>query len=222
MLWWVQFVPHLDLFIHFLLDTVWIHGVEWCLHHWWLLCSVQLPCSTESAAELFRQLMWDSFSSVFESKEKRTASFGLVFRRISSDWKSPEKGTLDYFLNHLPLKWLSSSYSGDLTICLWRWGTLAINTSAVYISVLEYSYFYYTSLCKLSLQNWILHSVLPCITWWLLVFEQQNTKYKWQCFVVWCKLQKLACTWPSSEGCVRPLLHWLLMAPIPNVSISGI
>lgn len=180
----VQIVPHLDLFIHFPLDTVWIHGVEWCLHHWWLLCSVQLPCSTESAAELFRQLRWDSFSSVSESKEKRAASFGLVFRGISSDWKSPEKRTLDCSLNHLPLKWLSSSYCGDLTICLWCWRTLAINTSAVYVSVLEGSYFYYTSLCKLSLQKWIFHSVLHCITWWLLVFEQHNIKSTVLCHLV--------------------------------------
>lgn len=82
MLWWIQVVLHLDHFIHFPLDTVWIHEVGWCLHHWWLLCSVQLPCSTESATEIFRQLRWDSFSSVSESKEKRVAILGLVFRRI--------------------------------------------------------------------------------------------------------------------------------------------
>lgn len=41
--------------------------------------------SATFATEDGRHLRWDSFSSVFESKEKRVASYGLVFRRISSD-----------------------------------------------------------------------------------------------------------------------------------------
>lgn len=63
MLWGIQVVPHLGFFIHFPLDAVWIHGMEWCSRHWWFLWSVQLPCSTESGTELFRHLRWDSFSS---------------------------------------------------------------------------------------------------------------------------------------------------------------
>lgn len=40
-LWVMQEVPDFDLFIHF---PLWIHGVEWCLCHWWLLscCSAVL------------------------------------------------------------------------------------------------------------------------------------------------------------------------------------
>lgn len=46
---------------------------------------IAMVSSATFATEDGRHLRWDSFSSVFESKEKRVASYGLVFRRISSD-----------------------------------------------------------------------------------------------------------------------------------------
>lgn len=48
-----------------------------------MVCSATLNILI--ATENGRQLRWDSFSSVFESKAKTVASYGLVLRRLSSD-----------------------------------------------------------------------------------------------------------------------------------------